>query len=50
MLNALAIMRFAPAEDQYYYLGVLYEAALAAGAPTDYLEDLRSRPCRSVGP
>jgi gamma-glutamylcyclotransferase (GGCT)/AIG2-like uncharacterized protein YtfP len=32
------------------YLGVLYEAALAAGAPGDYLEDLRARPCRSVGP
>jgi hypothetical protein len=32
------------------YLGVLYEAALAAGAPVDYLEDLRGRPCRSVGP
>jgi AIG2-like family len=32
------------------YLGVLYESALAAGAPVDYLEDLRARPCRSVGP
>jgi hypothetical protein len=32
------------------YLGVLYEAALAADAPVDYLEDLRTRPCRSVGP
>jgi gamma-glutamylcyclotransferase (GGCT)/AIG2-like uncharacterized protein YtfP len=32
------------------YLGVVYEAALAAGAPADYLEDLRARPCRSVGP
>jgi gamma-glutamylcyclotransferase (GGCT)/AIG2-like uncharacterized protein YtfP len=32
------------------YLGVLYEAALAGGAPADYLEDLRARPCRSVGP
>ena len=32
------------------YLGVLYEAALAAGAPADYLADLRARPCRSVGP
>ncbi|MGI8612657.1 MAG: gamma-glutamylcyclotransferase [Nocardioidaceae bacterium] len=31
------------------YLGVLYEAALSAGAPEDYLEDLRGRPCRSVG-
>lgn len=30
------------------YLGVLYEAALAAGAPVDYLADLRARPCRSV--
>jgi gamma-glutamylcyclotransferase (GGCT)/AIG2-like uncharacterized protein YtfP len=32
------------------YLGVLYEAALAAGAPMDYLEDIKSRPCRSIGP
>jgi gamma-glutamylcyclotransferase (GGCT)/AIG2-like uncharacterized protein YtfP len=32
------------------YLGVLYEAALAAGAPLDYLEDIKSRPCRSIGP
>lgn len=30
-------------------IGALYEAALAAGAPDDYLEDLRSRPCRSIG-
>ncbi len=30
------------------YLGVLSEAALAAGAPDDYLDDLRHRPCRSV--
>jgi gamma-glutamylcyclotransferase (GGCT)/AIG2-like uncharacterized protein YtfP len=32
------------------YLGVLYESALAADAPADYVDDLRSRPCRSVGP
>ncbi len=31
------------------YLGVLSEAALAAGAPDDYVRDLRRRPCRSVG-
>jgi gamma-glutamylcyclotransferase (GGCT)/AIG2-like uncharacterized protein YtfP len=30
------------------YLSVLSEAADAAGAPTDYVNDLRSRPCRSV--
>ena len=30
------------------YLGVLSEAALAAGAPDDYVHDLRHRPCRSV--
>ncbi len=30
------------------YLGVLSEAALAAGAPDDYVEALRNRPCRSV--
>lgn len=32
------------------YLGVLGEAAQAAGAPDDYVADLRSRPCRSNGP
>jgi gamma-glutamylcyclotransferase (GGCT)/AIG2-like uncharacterized protein YtfP len=32
-----------------HYLGVLSEAAEAAGAPEDYVADLRSRPCRSVG-
>jgi len=30
------------------YLSVLSEAALAAGAPDDYVQDLRNRPCRSV--
>ncbi len=30
------------------YLGIISEAALAAGAPDDYVDDLRSRPCRSV--
>jgi hypothetical protein len=30
------------------YLSVLSEAALAAGAPDDYVQDLRTRPCRSV--
>jgi gamma-glutamylcyclotransferase (GGCT)/AIG2-like uncharacterized protein YtfP len=30
------------------YLGVLGEAAQAAGAPDDYVLELRSRPCRSV--
>jgi gamma-glutamylcyclotransferase (GGCT)/AIG2-like uncharacterized protein YtfP len=31
------------------YLGVLVEAAVAAGAPDDYVADLRSRDCRSIG-
>lgn len=30
------------------YLSVLSEAAAAAGAPDDYVHDLRTRPCRSV--
>ncbi len=32
------------------YLGVLADAAERAGAPDDYVEALRNRPCRSVGP
>ena len=32
------------------YLGLIADAAEAAGAPDDYLAELRSRPCRSVGP
>jgi hypothetical protein len=31
------------------YLGVLSDAAEAAGAPDDYVTELRNRPCRSVG-
>ena len=31
------------------YLGVLAEAAEQAGAPDDYVTELRNRPCRSVG-
>ena len=31
------------------YLGVLAEAAQAAGAPDDYVAELRSRQCRSTG-
>jgi gamma-glutamylcyclotransferase (GGCT)/AIG2-like uncharacterized protein YtfP len=31
------------------YLGELTEAAQAAGAPDDYVAELRSRPCRSIG-
>ncbi len=31
------------------YLGVISEAAVAAGAPDDYVDELRRRPCRSVG-
>jgi hypothetical protein len=33
-----------------HYLGLIAEAAQMAGAPDDYVEDLRSRPCRSIGP
>ena len=31
------------------YLGILADAAEAAGAPTDYVAGLRARPCTSVG-
>lgn len=31
------------------YLGVLADAAERAGAPDDYVAELRNRPCRSVG-
>ncbi|MBA2716044.1 MAG: gamma-glutamylcyclotransferase [Propionibacteriales bacterium] len=30
------------------YVGILSEAADAAGAPADYVQELRERPCRSV--
>ena len=30
------------------YLGIMAEAAEAAGAPEDYVSGLRTRPCRSV--
>ncbi len=32
-----------------HYLGVLAEAAQAAGAPDDYTAQVRAMPCRSVG-
>ncbi|MBA2533267.1 MAG: gamma-glutamylcyclotransferase [Nocardioidaceae bacterium] len=32
------------------YIGLISEAALAAGAPDDYVTQLRDRPCRSLGP
>jgi gamma-glutamylcyclotransferase (GGCT)/AIG2-like uncharacterized protein YtfP len=32
------------------YLGIMADAAEAAGAPQDYVAALRARPCRSVGP
>jgi hypothetical protein len=32
------------------YLGLMAEGAEAAGAPADYVAELRSRACRSVGP
>ena len=31
------------------YLGILADAAEAAGAPDDYVHDLRTRPCTSSG-
>ena len=31
------------------YLGIMADAAEAAGAPHDYVADLRRRPCRSIG-
>jgi gamma-glutamylcyclotransferase (GGCT)/AIG2-like uncharacterized protein YtfP len=31
------------------YLGLIAEAAQAAGAPDDYVAELRARPCRSLG-
>ena len=31
------------------YLGIIADAAEAAGAPDDYVAALRDRPCRSVG-
>lgn len=31
------------------YLSVISEAATAAGAPDDYVAELRRRPCRSIG-
>jgi len=31
------------------YLGVMADAAESAGAPDDYVAELRGRPCRSVG-
>jgi gamma-glutamylcyclotransferase (GGCT)/AIG2-like uncharacterized protein YtfP len=31
------------------YLGLIAEAAEAAGAPTEYVAELRSRPCHSIG-
>ncbi|WP_424189530.1 gamma-glutamylcyclotransferase family protein [Actinokineospora sp. G85] len=32
------------------YLGVVADAAEAAGAPADYVNDLRTRPCGGIGP
>jgi hypothetical protein len=31
------------------YLGLIAEAAQAAGAPDEYVSELRGRPCRSLG-
>jgi gamma-glutamylcyclotransferase (GGCT)/AIG2-like uncharacterized protein YtfP len=32
------------------YLGLMADAAEKAGAPDDYVAELRTRPCRTVGP
>jgi hypothetical protein len=32
------------------YLGIIADAAEVAGAPDDYVKELRTRPCKSVGP
>ncbi len=32
------------------YLGIIADAAERAGAPEDYVRDLRTRPCTSIGP
>lgn len=32
------------------YLGMLADAAEAAGAPEDYVKALRTRPCQNIGP
>lgn len=37
-------------EPSCRYLGVLADAAEKAGAPDDYIAELRGRPCRNVGP
>lgn len=31
------------------YLGILSDAAESAGAPDDYVKQLRTRPCKSIG-
>ena len=31
------------------YLGLMADAAEKAGAPNDYVRDLRARPCRTIG-
>ena len=31
------------------YLGLIAEGAEKAGAPADYVAELRNRPCRSIG-
>ncbi len=32
------------------YLGLMADAAEIAGAPDDYVKDLRTRPCTTIGP
>ena len=33
-----------------HYLGLLADAAEAAGAPVDYVNDIRTRPCHDISP
>jgi hypothetical protein len=33
-----------------HYLGVIADAAEAAGAPKDYVDNLRTRPCQGIAP
>ena len=47
--EAYGAWRRADAAERAGHLRALADAAEAAGAPDDYLEDLRARECRSTG-
>ena len=40
----------ASARSEARYLGVMADAAEIAGAPAEYVHDLRTRPARNIGP